>query len=103
VGVFARSLKELSRNLNVDPRLRKLCLIEDDEKGYPRSVLSRFTRLVGAERLRKIIDEKVVMILRRNGVEEVDPSRAQLSSVCSLSQLAERMRMARSCQEGEGI
>jgi len=67
-----RSLRELSRTLNVDQRIRKLCLIEEDEKGYPRSVLSRFTRLVGAERLSRIIDEKVVMLLRRNGVKEVD-------------------------------
>ena len=67
-----RSLRELSRVLNVDQRIRRLCLIEDGERGYPRSVLSRFTRLVGAERLSRIIDEKVVMLLRRNGVEEVD-------------------------------
>ena len=67
-----RSLRELSRILNVDQRLRKLCLIEEGEKGYPRSVLSRFTRRVGAERLRRIIDEKVVMLLRRSGVKEVD-------------------------------
>ena len=67
-----RSLRELSRVLNVDQRLRRLCLIQDGERGYPRSVLSRFTRLVGAERLRRIIDEKVVMLLRRSGVEEVD-------------------------------
>ena len=67
-----RSLRELSRTLNVDQRLRKLCLIEEGERGYPRSVLSRFTKLVGAERLSRIIDEKVVMLLRRNGVKEVD-------------------------------
>jgi len=67
-----RSLRGLSRILNVDQRLRRLCLIEDGEKGYPRSVLSRFTRLVGAERLRRIIDEKVVMLLRRSDVREVD-------------------------------
>ncbi len=67
-----RSLRELSRTLNVDQRLRKLCLIEEGEKGYPRSVLSRFTRMVGAERLRRIIDEKVIMLLRRSEVEEVD-------------------------------
>ena len=67
-----RSLRELSRTLNVDQRLRKLCLIKDGEKGYPRSVLSRFTKLVGAEQLSRIIDEKVVMLLRRSGVKEVD-------------------------------
>jgi len=67
-----RSLRELSRTLDVDQRLRRLCLIEDDERSYPRSVLSRFTNLVGAERLRRIIDEKVVMLLRRSDVREVD-------------------------------
>jgi hypothetical protein len=67
-----RSLRELSRILNVDQRLRRLCLIEEGERGYPRSVLSRFTRRVGAERLSRIIDEKVVMLLRRNGVKEID-------------------------------
>ncbi len=67
-----RSLRELTRVLNVDQRLRKLCLIEDEERGYHRSVLSRFTRLVGAEKLRRVIDEKVVMLLRRSDVREVD-------------------------------
>ena len=67
-----RSLRELSRILDVDPRIRRLCLIEDGERGYPRSVLSRFTTLFGAERLRRIIDEKVVMLLSRSGVKEVD-------------------------------
>jgi len=67
-----RSLRELSRILNVDPRLRRLCLIEEGERGYPRSVLSRFTKRFGGERLRKIIDEKVIMLLRRSDVQEVD-------------------------------
>ncbi len=44
-----RSLRELSRTLNVDPRLRKLCLIGVGERGYPSSVLSRLANLVGAE------------------------------------------------------
>ena len=57
---------------DVDLRLRKLCLITDEEKGYPRSVLSRFTRRVGAESLWLIIEEKVIFLLRRAGVEEVD-------------------------------
>ena len=67
-----RSLRELSRTLNVDQRLRRLCLIEDGERGYSRSVLSRFTTLFGAEKLRGIIDEKVVTLLRRSRVREVD-------------------------------
>jgi len=67
-----RSLREMVRLLNVDPRLRRLCLIKEGERGYPRSVLSRFTRRVGAEMLRRIIEEKVINLLKRDEVEEVD-------------------------------
>ena len=67
-----RSLRELTRILDVDTRIRRLCLIKVDEGGYPRSVLSRFTHRVGAETLRLIIEEKVIMLLRRSRVEEVD-------------------------------
>jgi hypothetical protein len=67
-----RSIRELTRILDVDQRIRWLCLIKKDEGGYPRSVLSRFTHRVGAEMLRLIIDEKVIMLLRRAGVDEVD-------------------------------
>jgi len=67
-----RSLRELTRILDVDQRVRRLCLIKKDERGYPRSVLSRFTHLVGAEALRLIIEEKVILLLRRSRVEEVD-------------------------------
>ena len=67
-----RSLRELTRVLDVDTRIRRLCLIGDGERGYPRSVLSRFTHRVGAETLRLIIEEKVVWLLRRSRVEEVD-------------------------------
>jgi hypothetical protein len=67
-----RSIRELTRILDVDQRMRRLCLIKKDEEEYPRSVLSRFTHRVGAETLRLIIEEKVVMLLRRSKVEEVD-------------------------------
>jgi hypothetical protein len=67
-----RSLRELTRILDIDQRIRRLCLIETDEGGYPRSVISRFTHRVGAETLRLIIEEKVIMLLRRSGVTEVD-------------------------------
>jgi hypothetical protein len=67
-----RSIRELTRILDVDQRMRRLCLIKKDEGGYPRSVLSRFTRRVGAETLRLIIEEKVVTLLRRSRVTEVD-------------------------------
>jgi hypothetical protein len=67
-----RSLREMARLLDIDPRLRKLCLIKQGESGYPRSVLSRFTRKVGEDKLNKIIDEKVVTLLERNGTKDVD-------------------------------
>ena len=67
-----RSLRELTRILDIDQRLRELCLIRKDENGYPRSVISRFTRRVGAETLQLIIEEKVIWLLRRSGVKEVD-------------------------------
>jgi Transposase DDE domain len=67
-----RSLRELTRILDVDQRIRRLCLIKVNESGYPRSVISRFTHRVGADTLRLIIEEKVVMLLRRSRVEEVD-------------------------------
>lgn len=67
-----RSLRELTRILDIDQRIRRLCLIKVDEGGYPRSVISRFTHRVGAETLRLIIEEKVIWLLRRSGVTEVD-------------------------------
>ena len=67
-----RSLRELTRILDIDSRLRRLCLIKKDENGYPRSVISRFTNRVGAETLQLIIEEKTVWLLRRSGVTEVD-------------------------------
>ena len=66
-----RSLRELARILDTDTRIRRLCLIKNDERDYTRSVLSRFTVRVGAEVLQLII-EKVVALLRRTGVGEVD-------------------------------
>ncbi|MGA3061506.1 MAG: transposase [Candidatus Bathyarchaeia archaeon] len=59
-----RSLREMTRQLGTDLRLRKLCLIKPGEKGYTRSVLSRFIRKVGETRLINIIEEKVVKLLK---------------------------------------
>jgi len=61
-----RSLREMTRLLDTDPRLRKLCLIKPGETAYPRSVLSRFTSKVGEDNLNRIIDEKVVKLLKSN-------------------------------------
>jgi hypothetical protein len=67
-----RSLREMTRLLDTDMRLRRLCLIKPGEKGYPRSVLSRFTRKVGEDNLTRIIEEKVVKLLKQNNAKEVD-------------------------------
>ena len=67
-----RSLREMTRQLDTDLRLRKLCLIKPGEAGYPRSVLSRFIRKVGEGNLTRIIEEKVVKLLKRNNATEVD-------------------------------
>ncbi len=67
-----RSLRALTRILDVDRRARRLCLIMKDENGYPRSVISRFTSRVGAETLQLIIEEKVIWLLRRSRAVDVD-------------------------------
>jgi hypothetical protein len=67
-----RSLRELTRILDVDRRLRRLCLIRSRQRGYTRSVINRFTRRVGAETLQLIIEEKVIWLLRRSRTVEVD-------------------------------
>jgi hypothetical protein len=67
-----RSLREMTRVLNTDQRIRKLCLVKDGQKGYTRSVLSRFSRRVGEENLNKIIDSKVAKLLKEQRRGEVD-------------------------------
>src|SRR4030042_2064083 len=67
-----RSLREMTRLLDVDPRLRKLCLIKKKQVAYPRSVLSRFSRKVGEDKLTLIIEKKVVKLLKQNNAKEVD-------------------------------
>jgi hypothetical protein len=67
-----RSLREMTRLFEADPRLRKLCLIKTGEAAYPRSVLSRFIRRVGEDKLTRIIEEKVVNLLKGDNAGEVD-------------------------------
>jgi transposase len=62
----------MTRILDTDQRLRRLCLIKPGEKAYTRSVLSRFIRKVGETRLISIIEEKVVKLLKHNGTTCVD-------------------------------
>jgi len=67
-----RSLREMTRLLDTDPRLRRLCLIKPAEKGYSRSVLSRFIRKLGETRLINIIDQKVVKLSKHSSTRDVD-------------------------------
>jgi len=67
-----RSLREMTRLLDIDQRLRRICLVKPGETAYSRSVLSRFTRKIGEDNINKIIDEKVVGLLQSNKTHEVD-------------------------------
>ena len=67
-----RSLREMTRLLDADLRLRKLCLIKKKEAAYHRSVLSRFSRKIGEDKLTHIIEDKVVKLLKQNDAKEVD-------------------------------
>ena len=67
-----RSLREMTRILDSDLRLRKLCLIKKKETAYPRSVLSRFSGKVGDDKLTRIIEEKVIKLLKQKDAKEVD-------------------------------
>jgi len=62
----------MTRILNTDQRIRELCLIKDNQKGYTRSVMSRFSKRVGQENLNKIIDQKVIKLLKTQERSEVD-------------------------------
>ena len=62
----------MTRLLDVDQRLRKMCLIKPEEKSYTRSVLSRFSRKIGEDNLNKIIDEKVISLLKGFQTKKVD-------------------------------
>jgi hypothetical protein len=67
-----RSLREMTRLRDVDARLRKICLLKQGEKAYPRSVLSRFARKVGADKLERIIEDKVIALMKRSKTSNVD-------------------------------
>jgi transposase len=67
-----RSLREMTRVLNTDKRIRRLCFIKKGQKGCTISVLSRFSKKVGEEKLNKIIDHKVINLLKAQKTDEVD-------------------------------
>jgi hypothetical protein len=67
-----RSLREMTRILDTDKRIRKLSFIKENQKGYTRSVMSRFSKRVGQDNLNRIIDQKVIELLKSQQTNEVD-------------------------------
>lgn len=59
----------LVRQMWKDPRLKNICDIEADEQPYGIAVLSRFRRKVGPERLARIIDEAVNVLVQKGRIK----------------------------------
>jgi len=55
----------LVRQLWKDPRLRRICDIEENDPPYGIAVLSRFRSRVVPERLMRIVDHAVEMLVRK--------------------------------------
>ena len=58
----------LVRQLWKDPRLRRLCDIEASEPPYGIAVLSRFRSKVGPERLMRIVDHAVEVLVKKGRI-----------------------------------
>jgi transposase len=59
----------LVRQLWKDQRLRRICDIEKNEPPYGIAVLSRFRRRVGPERLMRIVDHAIEMLVRKGRIK----------------------------------
>jgi transposase len=59
----------LVRQLWKDPRLRRICDIEKNEPPYGIAVLSRFRTRVGPERLMRIIDHAIRLLVRKRRIK----------------------------------
>jgi len=59
----------LVRQMRKDPRLKKICDIEEDEPPYGIAVLSRFRSKVGPERLMRIVNESVELLVKKGRVK----------------------------------
>jgi IS5 family transposase len=55
----------LVRQLWKDPRLRRICDIEENESPYGITVLSMFRKRVGPERLMRIVDHAIEMLVQK--------------------------------------
>src|SRR3990170_4861263 len=58
----------LVRQLWKDPRLKQICDIEADEPPYGIAVLSRFRSKVGPERLARIVDQAVEVLVKKGRI-----------------------------------
>jgi hypothetical protein len=63
-----RNLREMTQILNTDQKMRKLCLIKDNQKGYTRNVMSRFSKRAGQDNLNKIIGRRVIELLKTHNI-----------------------------------
>lgn len=59
----------LVRQMWKDPRLKRICDIEADEPPYGIAVLSRFRSKVGPERLARIVDQAVEVLVKKGRVK----------------------------------
>ena len=69
-----RGIRELERRLENDERLRNICDLEADERAYGRSVLSRFPKRVGVERLQRILSSVRRRLVEVKVIRGVDVS-----------------------------
>lgn len=59
----------LVRQMWKDPRLKRICDIEADEPPYGIAVLSRFRSKVGPERLARIVDQTVKVLVKKGRIK----------------------------------
>jgi hypothetical protein len=59
----------LVRQMWKDPRLKKICDIETNEPPYGIAVLSRFRTKVGPERLARVVDQAVEVLVANRRIK----------------------------------
>ena len=63
----------LVRQMWKDPRLRRICDIEENEPPYGIAVLSRFRKRAGPERLMRIVDDAVETLVEKRSIDQHKP------------------------------
>jgi transposase len=59
----------LVRQMWKDPRLKKICDIEADQQPYGIAVLSRFRSKVGPERLSRVVDQTIQLLVKKGRIK----------------------------------